>query len=224
MRDGQLGRSLIKFPSGRSLWRFCAFGQVCVDDHKFDCHCSCTASDGIAVAGRQDPRTAGRKANAKSSSKAPPASQDAEALSTQGRVAAENHRLPEAVKFFQQAATVAPAESSYASNAAYSLHQIGRHSEALEWFDRSLALTPNSDDAWAKRGDAARMQANKFGRDDGSNQEALAAMFEESSRCYEEALDLNPNNGMAVSGRDRVKAVSIIAPPHLPFPLLAWSC
>eukprot|EP01052_Picozoa_sp_SAG31_P002646 SAG31_NODE_95_length_25901_cov_24.763700_16_plen_103_part_00 len=74
--------------------------------------------------------------------------------------------------------------------------------EALGWFDKSLALA-DSDDTWAKRGDAARAQATQIARNGGSTDE-LSAMFEEAKRCYEEALDDNPENGMAVAGLDRL--------------------
>ena len=67
----------------------------------------------------------------------------------------------------------------------YSLTELARYDEALEAYDRALALQPNYAWAWSRKGRTLRLS--------GRLPEALA--------CYDEALRIQPNNASAWKGK-----------------------
>ncbi len=92
-----------------------------------------------------------------------------------------------------ESAEVAVSEAQLAAHElmdkGYSLTELGRAEEALEAYDRALALQPNYAWAWARKGRTLR----------------LLERYEDALGCFDRALELSPTYGWAWNGRGIVQ-------------------
>jgi len=108
------------------------------------------------------------------------------------------------------------------NNRGISLHELGRHDESLDSYDKALAIKPDYADAWFFRG----ISLHELGRHDESlnsydkaieldpkfapawnyKGDALKELkrFEEAVAAYDRAIQLDPQNESAVAGKNEL--------------------
>lgn len=102
---------------------------------------------------------------------------NAEALHLLGCVAGQLRRLDEAIDLIGRAVKVAPGRAQFYGNLGLFLRAAGRRNEAIECYQRVLALEgDNQDDAWCQLGTLS-VEAGDLAR---------------AAECYEHATRINP--------------------------------
>jgi tetratricopeptide (TPR) repeat protein len=109
------------------------------------------------------------------------------ALAISGFLYSEKGQFAEAVRHFERALALAPADAPLFFNAAFALQRAGRHEEAIRRFQQAIDLDPILDRAWYGMG----LSLAHLGR-----HEEAVGRFKEAARQQ----PLNPYAGYQLAG------------------------
>ncbi len=104
-----------------------------------------------------------------------------EALTNLGAVCQLQGQLEEAEKCYRKALATHPTAQTWL-NLGTVLYGLGQHQNAIEAFQKSLAIGPELADCWNDMGETWRDQGN----------------MDEAVKCYKKALNIEPNHGRAL--------------------------
>jgi tetratricopeptide (TPR) repeat protein len=99
----------------------------------------------------------------------------------QGTLKLEAGNFQEAIKYYEEAISIAPDHASAWNNKGLALESLGRTGDAIECFDRAIAIDPSVEFPWRNKG----LTLLKLGQS------------EEAMRCIDKAISIDAGDGVA---------------------------
>jgi Flp pilus assembly protein TadD len=84
-----------------------------------------------------------------------------------------------------------PGSALFANNAGFACFKLGQYEEAVEWFQKAIAVDPNRSVAYLNLGDAYLQLGKKA----------------EARQAFEKYLELQPNSKAAPSVQEKLKSL-----------------